>query len=132
MLLFYWQCKYNNYCSKNQTKKKPNLIRHTRDFQGLTIQQAEPAFFILDFSQARSSVPPKIPLMNLLLIRKLNPWVVVDSSLCSCLFPWIWCKCLLRNFIHSKIFNLTNCRQVFVKYSLLITHAGMPRIWMWH
>ena len=37
-------------------------------------------------------------------------------------FSWIWCKCLLRNLIHSKIFNLTKYREVLVKYSLLITH----------
>ena len=29
------------------------------------------------------------------------------------------------NFIHSKIFNLTKYREVLVKYSLLIRHAGM-------
>ena len=45
-------------------------------------------------------------------------------------FPWIWCKCLLTNLIHSKIFNLTKYREVLVKYSLLIAHAGMP-IWFW-
>ena len=27
-------------------------------------------------------------------------------------FPWIWCKCLLTHLIHSKIFNLTKCREV--------------------
>ena len=37
-------------------------------------------------------------------------------------FPWIWCKCLLRILIHSKIFNLTKYRQVLVNYSLLVTH----------
>ena len=31
-------------------------------------------------------------------------------------FPWNWCKCLLRNFVHSKIFNLTKYREVLVKY----------------
>ena len=43
-------------------------------------------------------------------------------------FPWIWCKCLLRNYIHSKIFNLTKYREVLVKYSLFITHysKGAP------
>ena len=46
-------------------------------------------------------------------------------------FSWIWCKCLLRNLIHSKIFNLTKYREVLVKYSLLITHAEMP-LWIWH
>ena len=45
-------------------------------------------------------------------------------------FPWIWCKCLLTNLIHSKIFNLTKYREVLVKYSPLIAHAGMP-IWIW-
>ena len=45
-------------------------------------------------------------------------------------FPWIWWKYLLKNLIHSKIFNLTKYREVLVKYSLLITHAGRPkRIW---
>ena len=43
-------------------------------------------------------------------------------------FPWIWRKCLLRNIIHSKIFNLTQYREVLVRYSLLITHTEMP-IW---
>ena len=47
-------------------------------------------------------------------------------------FPWIWCNCLLRhNLIHSKILNLTKCREVLLKYSLLITHTGMP-IEIWH
>ena len=46
-------------------------------------------------------------------------------------FPWTWRKSLLRHLIHSKIFNLTKCREVLVKYSLLITHAGMP-IQIWH
>ena len=31
-------------------------------------------------------------------------------------FPWNWCKCLLRNFVHSKIFNVTKYREVPVKY----------------
>ena len=39
--------------------------------------------------------------------------------------------CLLWNLTHSKIFNLTKYREVLVKYSLRITHAGMP-IWIWH
>ena len=30
------------------------------------------------------------------------------------------------DFINSKIFNLTKYREVIVKYSLLITNAGMP------
>ena len=43
-------------------------------------------------------------------------------------FSWIWCKCLLRNLIHSKIFNLTKYREVLVKYSLLITHADLTPV----
>ena len=46
-------------------------------------------------------------------------------------FPRIWRKCLLRNFIHSKIFNLSKYREVLMTYSLLITHAEMPN-WTWH
>ena len=46
-------------------------------------------------------------------------------------FPWIDLKDLEGNFIHSKIFNLTKYREVLVKYSLLITHAGMP-MWICH
>ena len=43
-----------------------------------------------------------------------------------------WCKCLLRNFVQSKIFNLTKYREVPVKYFIrLIKHTGMP-IWIWH
>ena len=102
------------------------------------------------YSQARSCVPPKIPLMNSLCESCIH-WQlqISDSSLHSCMcngreftrdsvtkfllaqFPWIWCKCLLRILIHSKIVNLTKYREVLVKYSLLITYAGMP-IWIWH
>ena len=104
---------------------------------------------ISDYSQARSSVPPKIPLMYLL----FKSWTVgscgfqIHPCVHSCMrnepqiakftrdsvtkflpaqFPWIWCKSLLRHLIHSKIFNLTKCREVLLKYSLLITHTGMP------
>ena len=45
--------------------------------------------------------------------------------------PWIWCKCLRSNFIHSKIFNLTNYKEVLAKYSLFVMHAGM-QLWIWH
>ena len=31
-----------------------------------------------------------------------------------------------RHLIHSKIFNLTKCREVLLKYSLLVTHTGIP------
>ena len=101
---------------------------------------------ISDYSQARFTVPPKIPLMYLL----FESWTVgscrFQVHLCvhsACVmsreftrdsvtkflpaqFPWIWCKCLLRHLIHSKIFNLTKYREVLLKYSLLITHRRMP------
>ena len=69
---FICQCKCNIIVAKIRLKRNQNLKTHWRLQRLDTIQQAEPAFFILDFSQARSSVPHKIPLMNLLLIRKLN------------------------------------------------------------
>ena len=103
------------------------------------------------YSQARSCVPPKMSLMNSLLESCIRLQLQISDfkSLHSCMcngreftcdsvtkflpaqFPWIWCKCLLRILIHSKIFNLTKYREVVVKYSLLITHAGMA-IWIWH
>ena len=46
-------------------------------------------------------------------------------------FAWIWCNSMQRNLIHSKIFNLTEYRDILIKYSLLITQAGML-IWIWH
>ena len=82
-------------------------------------------------------------------LQKLNPLVVVDSdsSLYSCnvcvisleftckavmKFLPVQCPCvdvdvdLWSNFIYSKIFNyLTKHREVLVKYSLHIMHAGM-------
>ena len=95
--------------------------------------------FLYDYSQVRSSAPPKIPLMNLL----FEGWVGwqlwnSDSSLHSCMRnePWIHTRFsyeistssvslnlmqfLLRILIHSMIFNLTRYRQVLVNYSLLI------------
>ena len=95
--------------------------------------------------------------INRFIIRELNPLVDREYS-CTCRFqihvcilacvmsreftrkavkkflqsqfPWIWCKWHpLRNLIHSKICNLTKYRKVLLKYSLLITHAGMP-IWI--
>ena len=104
---------------------------------------------VVIYSQARWSVPTE-KYINEFIIRKLNPLLVVDFRLISTFlhvcceftckavmkflpaqFSWIWCKCLLRNLIHSKIFNLTKYREILVKYSLLITHAGMP-LWIWH
>ena len=107
----------------------------------------------LCYSQPRSSVTPPPPQDS------INELIIQVESVVSCRFqihlcilacvmsreftreavtkflpaqfPWIWCECLLRNIIHSKIFNLTKCREVLVKCSLLITHAGMP-IWIWH
>ena len=110
------------------------------------------------YSQTRSSVPPKkwilMNLMNLLFkcYSKVESVascrLQIDLCILACVmsreftreavmkflpapFSWIWCKCLLRNLIHSKIFNLTKYREVLVKYSLLITHAEMP-LWIWH
>ena len=59
-----------------------------------------------------------------------EPWIHTRFSyeILPAQFPWIWCKCLLRHLIHSKIFNLTKCREVLSKYSLLIRHTGMPNL----
>ena len=148
MLCFICQCKYNIIVAKIRLKKI-QILRHIGDFKGLTQFSRQSLLFSSMITvKPGQAYPPRFhQWIYLLLIRNLNPWVVVDSSLHSCMcnepwihtwfsyeistsswFPWIWCKCLLRNFIHSKIFNLTNCRQVLVKYSLLITHTGMPRI----
>ena len=56
-----------------------------------------------------------------------EPWIHTQSvtKFLPAQFPWIWCKCLLRHLIHSKIFNLTKCRDVLLEYSLLIRHSGM-------
>ena len=106
------------------------------------------------YSQAKSSVPPppppKITLLNLSFEIKVESVGSCRFQIHLCIFacvmsreftrkavtkflpagfPWIWCKCLLWNLTHSKIFNLTKYREVLVKLSLLITHAGMP-IWI--
>ena len=103
------------------------------------------------YSQTRSSVPPKNPLMNIyyskvesvascrfqidlcILARVMSHEFTREAVMkfLPAQFSWIWCKCLLRNLIHSQIFNLTKYREVLVKYSLLITHAEMP-LWIWH
>ena len=104
----------------------------------------------LNYSHARWSVPPKNTLMNLLskVESVASCRFQIDLRILACImsseftrkavmkflpaqFSWIWCKCLLRNLIHSKIFNLTKYREVLVKYSLLITHAEML-LWIWH
>ena len=69
---FICQCEYNIVAKIIFKKIQILRLTHWRLQRLDTIQETEPAFFILDYSQARSSVPPKIPLMNLLLIRKLN------------------------------------------------------------
>ena len=65
-------------------------------------------------------------------------WTVGSCRLCACVmsrdftcdsvtkflpaqFPWIWCKCLLRHLIHSKIFNLTKCREGKLNLPWLLT-----------
>ena len=100
-------------------------------------------------SQAYPPPPPKITLLNLSFeswIRSRSCRFQIHLCIFACVmsreftrkavtkflpagFPWIWCKCLLWNLTHSKIFNLTKYREVLVKLSLLITHAGMP-IWI--
>ena len=84
--------------------------------------------FLADFTVKPGQAYPQDSI-----IRKLNPLVVsIDSSLLLARlmsreftreavrtfllaqFPWIWYECLLRNLIHSKIFFLTRCREVFV------------------
>ena len=62
------------------------------------------------------------------MIREFTPEVV--TKFLPAQFPWFWCKCLLRNSIHSKIFNLTKYWEFVLKYLLLITRAEMP-IWIW-
>ena len=102
----------------------------------------------INYSQARSSVPPKIPFIHYLKVESVGSCrfqihLCILACAMSCeftcnsvakflpaQFPWIWCKCLLINLIHSKIFNLTKYWEVLVKYSLLIAHAGML-IWIW-
>ena len=99
------------------------------------------------YIQTRSSVPPKNPIYYLKVDSVGSCRFQIDLYILACVmspkftceavkkflpapFSWIWCKCLLRNLIHSKIFNLTKYR-VLIKYSLLITHAEML-LWIWH
>ena len=96
---------------------------------------------LFSYSQTGSSVPRKKPLMNLLFKSWIRCYFQTDLCILACVmsreftreavmkflpapFSWIWCKCLLRNLIHSKIFNLTKYREVLVKYSMLITHKA--------
>ena len=128
---------------------KINLVLLLRQFWTLNHptfkQQKGNKMYKLQSSQVNCT--PQDPIDEFI-IRKLNLLVVVDFRFISAFvmsreftrnsvtkflpaqFPWIWCKCLLTNLIHSKIFNLTKYREVLVKYSLLIAHAGMP-IWIW-
>ena len=66
---FICQSKYNIVVAKIRLKKYPNLIRHIGDFKGLTqFSRQSLLFSSLITVKPMSSVPPKIPLMNLLLI----------------------------------------------------------------
>ena len=103
------------------------------------------ARYVLLYSQARSSVPPKLYYWEVESVGSCR--FQIHLCILACVmsseftreavtkflptqFPWIWCKCLLRNIIYSKIFNLTWYREVLASYSVLITHAEMP-IWIW-
>ena len=47
-----------------------------------------------------------------------EPWIhEVVMKFLPPQFPWNWCKCLGRNFIHLKIFNMTKYIEVLVKYA---------------
>ena len=132
-----------------RSKKSSGVFVHrlAEHLHAMSTQKSR--YKISDYSQARSSVPLKIPLMYLL----FESWTVVSCrfiSVCilACVMsreftrdsgtkflpaqlPWIWCRCCLRHLIDSNIFNLTKCREVLVKYSLFITHVWMP-IQIWH
>ena len=108
-------------------------------------------FLLPVYSQGRSSIPPQDPI-NEIYYSKVESLGTCRFQIHRCIlacvmsreftreavrkfeptqFPRIWRKCLLRNFIHSKIFNLSKYREVLMTYSLLITHAEMPN-WTWH
>ena len=100
-------------------------------------------------SQARWSLQPKMPLMDLL----FESWSVSRFHIRSCIralvmireftrkvvmkflpaqYSWIWCKAFKAILSIQRFFCLTEYREVIVKYSLLIAHAGMQiRIWYW-
>ena len=47
-----------------------------------------------------------------------EPWIhEVVMKFLPPQFPWNWCKCLGRNFIYLKIFNMTKYIEVLVKYA---------------
>ena len=98
--------------------------------------------FDLQLSQVKRTPPPPPRSHPLVVVdfrficAFLHAWWSVNSHLRQLRnfyqpsFPEFDVKYLLRNLIHSKIFNLTKYREVLVKYSPLITHAGRPkRIW---
>ena len=118
---------------------KPETVQE----KSLDFQRCYSHLFILLVLQSSQVKRTPQDAIKEFIIPKLNPLVLVAQiHLCilACVmsceftreavtkflpaqFPWIWCKCLLRNFIHSKIFNLSKYREVLVTYSLLITHA---------
>ena len=122
------------------------LLRHFWTLNYPTFKQQK-GHKIYKLQSSQVNCTPQDPIDEFI-IQKLNLLVVVDFRFISAFvmsrgftcnsvtkflpaqFPWIWCKCLLTNLIHSKIFNLTKYRKVLEKYSLLIAHAGMP-IWIW-
>ena len=137
-----WQLLKMNYCKLliffNHTQLLliiSSLTRFTKRFE--CVNKSDECFY---YGQARSSVPLKIPLMNLLFYLFI---IHIIESIGSCRFqihlcilacvmgcelpreavmkfgpaqfPWIWYKCLRSNSFHSKIFNLTRYRQVLVE-----------------
>ena len=108
-------------------------------------------FLLPGYSQGRSSIPHQDPI-NEIYYSKVESIGTCRFQIHFCIlacvisreftreavrkfqatqFPQIWRKCLLRNFIHSKIFNLSKYREVLTTYSLLITYAEMSN-WIWH
>ena len=65
------------------------------------------------YCQARSSVPPKISLMNYSKIESVGGYLEFDVNVFKAILS-------IQRFI-----NLIEHRDIIVKNSLLITHAGM-------
>ena len=108
-------------------------------------------FLLPGYSQGRSSIPHQDPI-NEIYYSKVESIGTCRFQIHFCIlacvisreftregvgkfqptqFPRIWRKCLLRNFIHSKIFNLSKYREVLITYSPLTTYAEVPN-WIWH
>ena len=108
-------------------------------------------FLLPGYSQGRSSIPHQDPINEIYYskVESIGTWrFQIHFCILACVisreftrkavgkfqptqFPRIWRKCLLRNFIHSKIFNLSKYREVLITYSPLIMYAEMPD-WIWH